>query len=83
VVHSDPDLILHNSSVLIDKEPKKQQAGFLLLAANDLVLQCIFLEKVITYAFSPGSEAITVSSPCNVHFLIGLGRIQLVPIFNS
>ena len=31
--------------------------------------------------FSPGSEAITVSSPCNVHFLIGLGRIQLVPIF--
>ncbi|MHB9960783.1 hypothetical protein ACYIK4_09370, partial [Enterococcus faecium] len=23
VVHSDPDLILHNSSVLIDKEPKK------------------------------------------------------------
>ncbi|MRI71793.1 hypothetical protein FDP56_15515, partial [Enterococcus casseliflavus] len=25
VVHSDPDLILHNSSVLIDKEPKKEQ----------------------------------------------------------
>ncbi|KAB7521508.1 hypothetical protein QTP96_06415, partial [Enterococcus faecium] len=24
VVHSDSDLILHNSSVLIDKEPKKQ-----------------------------------------------------------
>ncbi|TNX11784.1 hypothetical protein FIU52_04425, partial [Enterococcus faecium] len=23
VVHSDSDLILHNSSVLIDKEPKK------------------------------------------------------------
>jgi hypothetical protein len=25
VVHSDSDLILHNSSVLIDKEPKKQE----------------------------------------------------------
>ncbi|MCZ1554388.1 hypothetical protein FZM84_09030, partial [Enterococcus faecium] len=24
VVHSDSDLILHNSSVLIDKEPQKQ-----------------------------------------------------------
>ncbi|MGQ4226295.1 helix-turn-helix domain-containing protein, partial [Enterococcus mundtii] len=24
-VHSDPDLILHNSSVLIDKEPKDPQ----------------------------------------------------------
>ncbi|MCJ9717737.1 hypothetical protein FIU33_07790, partial [Enterococcus faecium] len=27
VVHSDSDLILHNSSVLIDKEPKKEQDG--------------------------------------------------------
>ncbi|TKM65017.1 hypothetical protein DVW80_14655, partial [Enterococcus faecium] len=25
VVHSDSDLILHNSSVLIDKEPKKDK----------------------------------------------------------
>ncbi|MCJ9718656.1 hypothetical protein FIU33_12850, partial [Enterococcus faecium] len=29
VVHSDSDLILHNSSVLIDKEPKHEKPFFL------------------------------------------------------
>ncbi|MGN3442809.1 hypothetical protein ACTFWB_15040, partial [Enterococcus faecium] len=35
VVHSDSDLILHNSSVLIDKEPKDNSAKLFKIILSD------------------------------------------------
>ncbi|TNX35315.1 hypothetical protein FIU45_03960 [Enterococcus faecium] len=47
MVHSDSDLILHNSSVLIDKEPKK-------LEADEHLLICFksHLDFLLFYNFS-------------------------------
>ncbi|MEJ4204366.1 hypothetical protein SKA49_12920, partial [Enterococcus faecium] len=41
VVHSDSDLILHNSSVLIDKEPRKTQKAVHGTMGDSSGLACI------------------------------------------
>ncbi|MCZ1194288.1 hypothetical protein FZB88_09155, partial [Enterococcus faecium] len=42
VVHSDSDLILHNSSVLIDKEPEKLRQKQLLSSQSQIQNQLFF-----------------------------------------
>ncbi|TNX33632.1 hypothetical protein FIU43_06600, partial [Enterococcus faecium] len=50
VVHSDSDLILHNSSVLIDKEPKKpsqsRKSAHCFLVSTRYSLNAAFINRL-------------------------------------
>ncbi|MGN3570612.1 hypothetical protein ACTFVE_13710, partial [Enterococcus faecium] len=52
VVHSDSDLILHNSSVLIDKEPKKApiEITMFVISIGAIFLRLFFYFSSISHA---------------------------------
>ncbi|MDO8166207.1 hypothetical protein EXW18_07320 [Enterococcus faecium] len=57
MVHSDSDLILHNSSVLIDKEPKKRRA----VAFAAALLLYFLLFSIISCTSFPNNDYFDVS----------------------
>ena len=80
MVHSDSDLILHNSSVLIDKEPKNLSQNEV-HSDPDLILYnpSVLIDKEPNFVAAPFKFILSFGRTCgrSVKFLVRLRFIKI------